>query len=38
LSEEAAIELTFVRDNPEVLRGENEIYETLGRGIGIPRV
>ncbi|KAL2166064.1 hypothetical protein VTG60DRAFT_3338 [Thermothelomyces hinnuleus] len=36
--EEVAIKLTFVRDNPEVLRGEKETYEALNGGGGIPRV
>jgi casein kinase 1 delta/casein kinase I family protein HRR25 len=36
--EEVAIKLTFVRDYPEVLRGEKEIYEALNGGVGIPRV
>ncbi|KAK4034626.1 kinase-like domain-containing protein [Parachaetomium inaequale] len=36
--EEVAIKLTFVRDNPEVLRGEKETYEALDGGVGIPRV
>ncbi|KAK3304691.1 casein kinase I isoform delta [Chaetomium strumarium] len=36
--EEVAIKLTFVRDNPEVLRCEKETYEALAGGVGIPRV
>ncbi|KAK3937684.1 casein kinase I isoform delta, partial [Diplogelasinospora grovesii] len=36
--EEVAIKLTYVRDAPEVLRGEAETYEALSGGIGIPRV
>ncbi|KAL2256639.1 hypothetical protein VTK26DRAFT_1368 [Humicola hyalothermophila] len=36
--EEVAIKLTFVRDNPEALRGEKETYEALNGGVGIPRV
>lgn len=36
--EGVALKLTFVRDNPELLRVEKEIYETLKRGVGIPRV
>ncbi|KAH8776290.1 casein kinase I isoform delta, partial [Diaporthe sp. PMI_573] len=36
--EEVAIKLTFVRDNPEVLRAEKETYEALAGGVGIPRV
>jgi casein kinase 1 delta/casein kinase I family protein HRR25 len=36
--EEVAIKLTFVRDNPEVLRGEKDTYEALDGGVGIPQV
>ncbi|KAK4149707.1 casein kinase I isoform delta [Chaetomidium leptoderma] len=36
--EEVAIKLTSVRDNPEVLGDEKEIYEALNGGVGIPRV
>ncbi len=36
--EEVAIKLTFVRNNPEVLRGEKETYEALNGGVGIPQV
>ncbi|KAB5514923.1 casein kinase I isoform delta [Coniochaeta sp. 2T2.1] len=33
-----AIKLTYVRDNPEALRGEKDTYEPLSRGAEIPRV
>jgi casein kinase 1 delta/casein kinase I family protein HRR25 len=36
--EEVAIKLTYVRDNPEVLRGEKDTYEALSGGVGIPQV
>jgi casein kinase 1 delta/casein kinase I family protein HRR25 len=36
--EEVAIKITFLRDNPEVLRCEKETYEALAGGVGIPRV
>ena len=36
--EEVAIKLTFVRDNPEVLRDEKETYEALNGRVGIPQV
>ncbi|KAK3311175.1 casein kinase I isoform delta [Chaetomium strumarium] len=38
LGEEVAIKLIYVRDNPEVLRGEKDIYNALSGGVGIPRV
>ncbi|KAJ9161136.1 Casein kinase I isoform delta [Coniochaeta hoffmannii] len=36
--EEVAIKLTYVRDDPEALRGEKETYKALAGGVGIPRV
>lgn len=36
--EEVAVKLAFIRDDPDVLRGEKDIYEVLDGGIGIPRV
>ncbi|KAB5572200.1 casein kinase I isoform delta [Coniochaeta sp. 2T2.1] len=36
--EEVAIKLTYVRHDPEPLRGEKETYEALSGGMGIPRV
>ncbi|KAH6628902.1 kinase-like domain-containing protein [Chaetomium tenue] len=36
--EEVALKLAFIRDNPDLLRGEKDIYEVLNGGIGIPRV
>ncbi|KAB5536100.1 casein kinase I isoform delta [Coniochaeta sp. 2T2.1] len=36
--EEVAIKLTYVRDDPEALRGEKETYEALSGGTGIPHV
>ncbi|KAK3304812.1 casein kinase 1, delta [Chaetomium strumarium] len=38
LGEEVAIKLTFVRNNPEVLRGEKDTYDALDSRVGIPRV
>ncbi|KAH6618361.1 kinase-like domain-containing protein [Chaetomium sp. MPI-SDFR-AT-0129] len=36
--EEVALKLTFLGDDPEMPRAEKEIYETLKRGVGIPRM
>ncbi|GAB1317123.1 hypothetical protein MFIFM68171_07333 [Madurella fahalii] len=36
--EEVAIKLIYVRDNPDVLRSEKDIYEALSGGVGIPQV